>query len=130
MTFDLAKWKRVFAYPSEWFEQGFIDPTLVEAQAQTYDATDDKDVEHFKWAAYRHALHATDFTDREAFRRFVACLEADPNEHLYKGAVREVLERKLVPPEWFLEFRGTRLMTDPKLSADIAACIAARGRAG
>ena len=123
---SVAKWKGVFGYPNEWFEQGFVDQAWVEEQARIYDTGEDKDIQHFKWAVYRRALRATDFTDREAFRRFVACLEADPNEHLYKGAAREVLNRKLVPPEWFLEFRGSRLMTDPKLSALIATRVAER----
>ena len=130
MSFDLAKWRAVFEYPNEWLDQGFIDEAFVEAQARSYDAGNDHDIEHFKWAAYRRALAATDFSDREAFRRFVACLEADPNEHLYKGAVREVLDRQLVPPEWFLEFRGSRLMTEPKLSKHIATCVAKRESAG
>ena len=129
MAFDLARWKEVFAYPSEWFEQDFIDSKFVEEQARAYEAGHDKNIEHFKWAAYRRALSSTDFADQEAFRRFVACLEADPNEHLYKGAVREVLDRKLVPPEWFLEFRESRLMADPKVSERIAVRLAETGAA-
>ena len=129
-SFDLAKWKNLFAYPDEWFDRGFIDASFVEAQAADYESGDERDVEHFKWAVYRRALHTTDFADRAAFRGFVACMEADPNEHLYKGAVREILDRKLVPVEWFLEYSGSRLMAQAKLAEQIFARVGQREDAG
>jgi hypothetical protein len=115
--FEIEYWMDVFAYTPEWIDYGFIDIDFVKQQATQYIDGEDRDVEHYKWAAYRHVLANTDFSSHQRWREFLRVTEADPNEHLFRGALAELLDSDRVPPEWFLEQDGysARLLAIPSI---------------
>lgn len=106
-VFDIESWKVTFGYTAEWFELKFIDDAFVREQAVRFEQGADRDVSHYKWAAYRHVLASTDFSDRARWREFVRVIEADPDEHLFRGALAELLDSARVPPEWLTEYEGS-----------------------
>jgi hypothetical protein len=117
MEESLEYWKNLFGYTGHWFVFGFLDDEFVRQQADTWRSAEDRDVSHYKWAAYRKVLSHFDFSDREVFRAFVRVMEADPDEHLYKGAVADLLDHHGVPAHWFEEFQDSRILAQPTIQA-------------
>jgi hypothetical protein len=115
--FEIEHWMDVFGYTPEWLDCGFIDIAFVRRQAAQYREGEDRDVEHYKWAAYRHILGSADFSSRHRWREFLRVIEADPNEHLFRGAIAELLDTDRVPPEWLLEQdeHAARLLDIPSI---------------
>lgn len=104
-------------------ESGFIDAAFLAAQLADYASGRDRDIEHYKWAAYLHSLDLLPRDDRAAFHRWMTCVDADPNPHLFKGAVRELLRRKLAPADWFEEFGESRVLRDDKTAQAIRGAV-------
>jgi hypothetical protein len=122
-SFDLARWMAVFGYTQEWTDLEFIDIAFVREQAAQFERGPDRDIEHYKWAAYRRILDNTDFSNQERWREFVRLIEADPNENLYRGALAELLDSDRVPPDWLLEYetRSARFLSVPSVRRTIEA---------
>ena len=102
-------WKSKFGYTSHWFIYGFMDDSFLSKQIAKYQRGEDDDISHYKWAAYQHVLTTIDLTDRARIREFILLMEADPDEHLYKGAITHLVNQG-VPLAWFLEFEGARFL--------------------
>ncbi|MEM9351947.1 MAG: hypothetical protein AAGA92_02950 [Planctomycetota bacterium] len=108
---DLEHWKSHFGYTSHWFDLGFLTDDFVARQALEYETGPNKDVEHYKWAGYLEALSQVTHESQSRFRDFMGVLEADPNEHLPKGAIAYLLDNCGIPTEWFYEFKDSPLLT-------------------
>jgi hypothetical protein len=109
-------WCRLLQYPDEWIALGFVDESFVLAQAAEYERSGDRDIEHYKWAAYRRQLASIDPSDRSAVERFIVAMEADPNPHLFKGAIAELIATG-VPRQWFLSHPDARFLTSNTVRA-------------
>lgn len=87
----IQTWIERCEYNNEWFEFDFIDEAFLKSQIKTYEETGDNDIEHYKWAAYVKILNEVDFTKKTKLKQFFQLIENDPNEHLFRGAVRELI---------------------------------------
>jgi hypothetical protein len=119
--FDLGRWMAFFGYSQEWIDLEFIDIAFVREQAARFERGPDRDIEHYKWAAYRRVLENSDFSNRERWREFVRLIEADPNEHLYRVALAELLDSDRVPTNWLLEYetQSARFLSVPSVRRKI-----------
>ena len=130
--FDLTFWMARFGYSAEWTEFGFIDVAFVQEQARTFELGSDHELEHYKWAGYRRLLATTDFSAKSRWREFVQLIEADPNEHLFRGAVGELLDMNRIPPDWLTEYEGSgaRFLTIPSIRRKLDCALNRRTAGG
>ena len=101
----------LIGYNEEWFTLEFIPLTFVEQQRVEYLEGEDTNIQHYKWGAYRYFLAEEDFSDEKRVLDFIQLIENDPNEHLYKGALNELLDAKIIDPHFLLQFKDARFMT-------------------
>lgn len=73
------------------------------------------DIAHYKWAAYKEVLANEEFTDLNRLKQFMKLINNDPDEHLYKGAVSELIFRKLLTEDILLEVGPVRFANDKKI---------------
>ena len=71
--------------------------------------------EHYRWASYRYILGHHDVAAPEHWDRFVDLIEADPDPHLFKGAISALLEARVLRREHFLPRRSPKLLSFSKV---------------
>lgn len=98
-------------YDHEW--EYFVPQEFFQQQLEIYQqekrdgAVINK--EHYKWAAYRYILEHHDLSSIENWSSFVDLIHADPDEHLFKGVVSELINSGKINVNHF------SLKTCPKL---------------
>ncbi len=108
----LDEFIETIGYNKEWFELGFLPLEFVEQQLGIYQSSDDKDVQHYKWAGYRYILSNENFNDTKRVDDFVSLIENDPNSHLYKGALNELIDAGIVDRSYLLKFKNARFLKE------------------
>lgn len=76
-------------------------------------ASEDRNIEHYKWGAYKYILSKEDFSNDERLLAFVTLMESDSNAHLYKGAISLLVEIYDVSPRLLAELGGKRISNNP-----------------
>ena len=102
-------WSEKFQYNKEWFSYKFITDEMFQQQIETYKSGIDKDLEHYKWNAYRNALSQEDFTNQNRLKQFLELIENDPNEHLFKGAISELILSGIINKNSIVLFPESRI---------------------
>ena len=102
-------WSEKFQYNQEWFAYKFISDEMFQRQIETYKSSVDKNLEHYKWAAYKNALSQEDFTVQNRLAEFLELIENDPNEHLFKGAVSQLILSGIINKDTMSLFPKSRI---------------------
>ncbi|MDW3194466.1 MAG: hypothetical protein R8G66_18965 [Cytophagales bacterium] len=103
----------IIQYNEEWFLLGFLPQGVIQQQMEEWSISNDRNIEHYKWGAYRYILDNEDFKNKDRLLAFVQLMESDPNEHLYKGAIHSLIEIHGVYPKTLAEFGGERISNNP-----------------
>lgn len=102
-------------YNKEWFDYEFLPDSFIELQIKTWLESEDHNIEHYKWAGYRHIMENEDLSDFNRLKEFVTLINNDPNEHLYKGAIADLIRGKIIDDKVFNRLGQTRFSDDPKM---------------
>lgn len=102
-------------YNEEWFSLGFLSEDIIMLQMQEWSTSSDHNIEHYKWGAYRYILDNEDFKNEERLLAFVQLMESDPNEHLYKGAIKSLIDFHDVSPKTLADLGGERISNNPAI---------------
>ncbi len=79
-------------YPSVWVELGLLDEEFLGEQLNRYRAGEDRNTEHYRYAAFLRLLETEPFGD--AFvDRFVRLVVADPDPVMGEAAIIQLLRR-------------------------------------
>jgi hypothetical protein len=79
-------------YPNAWVELELLDQEFLREQLERYRAGEDKNTEHYRYAAFLRLLEKEPFSD--AFvDRFVRLAAADPDRVMGESAIIQLLHR-------------------------------------
>ena len=108
MTCD--EWCEKVGYTTHWLDFGWIDEEFLKRQIQEHLRSQDENFEHYKWAAYRHVLTSQDFSKEQVLDRFVEVMESDPNEHLFVGALSELIFKGFINEDFVAKHKNSRVL--------------------
>jgi hypothetical protein len=112
---NISEFIEKIGYNQEWLDFGFLSQDFIARQLSDYIKSNDMDIAHYKWAAYKEVLANEEFTDLNRLKQFMKLINNDPDEHLYKGAVSELIFRKLLTEDILLEVGPVRFANDKKI---------------
>lgn len=87
----LVEQLRLFGYPREWLEFGLLDEEIFRAQIEAYRGGEDRNTEHYRFAAFRALLERAAFDD-QLVERYLTLAERDPDPGMARAAVFEIME--------------------------------------
>ncbi len=102
----------IIGYNKEWFEYNFLPKSFIEKQVNLWEDGTVKNVEHYKWAGYRFIIENEDLTKIERLNQLIDVVENDPNEHLYKGLISDLIRDKIITKKIFLGLGKKRFSED------------------
>ena len=106
---------KIIGYNEEWFSLKFLPTKFVDNQIKDFINIESSDIEQYKWAGYRYVLDNEDFSKLERLKEFMLLIENDPNEHLYKGAVSELINKKIITADKLQKLGIVRFSSDKKI---------------
>ena len=115
---QLKDFKSAMGYNQQW--DVFLDSSFYKQQLSAYVAAGSQDAEHYKWAAYLHILELHDITQKVVWEKFVALIDNDHNEHLFKGAISALLEQGKITREMLEGCRSAKISQLKKVQVFLA----------
>ncbi len=79
-------------YNHAWLEYGLIDENLLQKQSQQYDTSDDKNREHYRYAAFRAFLGKRIALDDTLMDRYVHLAQLDEDHEMAQSALILLIE--------------------------------------
>jgi hypothetical protein len=78
---------RKLGYGPEWLEYGLIDEALLRKQSDQYDSSDDKNTEHYRYAAFRDFLSKSAALDAMLIDRYIHLAQLDEDPTMAQSAL-------------------------------------------
>jgi hypothetical protein len=86
--FKTARALSTLDYNPRWLESGLLDQALLEKQLIEYDQGNDRNTEHYRYAAFRRLLDAPpDFVDDELIDRYIELANLDADRGMAQAAL-------------------------------------------
>lgn len=78
-------------YDPEWIASGFLDPVFLEQQAAEYARGDDRNAEHYRYAAFLRWIAGRELYEEAEVGLFLFRVEADPDRGMALSAALVLL---------------------------------------
>lgn len=105
--------KSTVGYSEDWSQ--FLDESFFKAQLNTFLSSSDEDVDHYKWAAYKEILENHDLSKEREWKGFVQLINNDSNDHLFKGAISELIESGKLSKTSLRKCKSTKILSFKKV---------------
>lgn len=103
----------LMGYRPEWLEYGLVSEAFLRRQADEFAASDDRNTEHYRYAAFRSVLAGRAFLSDEELARYVGLARLDADVSMAGSALADLIRWHGLTGEQF-----ERLSAHPAISAD------------
>jgi hypothetical protein len=105
----------LLGYSSKWVEYGLLTPEFLEEQVTRFHTGEDRNTEHYRYAAFKQLQRRETFSDLE-LEQYVELASADPDPGMGTAALVDLVHHPgLTETQWEVLVTHSCLQTLPRL---------------
>ena len=107
---------KTLRYDSRWLEWGMLNEEFLHAQLEQFTASDDKNTEHYRYAAFRAALTGEGAMSSELIESYTALAKLDEDEVMAIAALVDLIGSSRLTAEQFQGLGVVTVFAEPQLT--------------
>ena len=107
---------KTLQYDSRWLEWRMLNEESLHAQSERFSESDDKNTEHYRYAAFRAALAGEGTISDELIEHYFALVNLDPDQAMARAALVDLIGSPRLTMEQFQGLRIVTIFADPQLT--------------